>query len=374
MTIPIHETEIALDDAPRAGAPVTSQAVFLGDIEDSVTAVGTLQPLQFVDVGTQVSGQLKKIHVAFGEAVTQGQLLAEIDPTIYQARVNAGSAQLLNLKAQLAQRRAEQVLAAQQFKRQTELLAERATSQDAYEVAEAELQVKRMQIAALEAQIQQSESTLNADKANLGYTQIYAPMSGVVVDIIAKQGQTLNANQTAPIVLRIANLDTMTVYAQVSEADVNKLKTGMTAYFTTLGQPGRKRYGKLRQVIPTPQLVNNVVLYNALFDVENPDHDLFTQMTAQVFFVVAEAKQVPVVPVAALKQSRGGREGGAPARYSVRVKDGGKVVERPVEVGVMTRLNAEIKVGLDVGDEIMIDAPQVAPRPTQQGGNRGPRI
>jgi macrolide-specific efflux system membrane fusion protein len=356
----------------RNGTPTVTQSVALGDIEDTVTAVGTLQPLQFVDVGTQVSGQLKTIHVTYGDTVEQGQLLAEIDPTIYQARVNAGSAQLLNLKAQLAQRQAELVLAEQQFKRQTELLAERATSKDAYEVAEAELKVKRLQIAALEAQVQQSESTLNADKANLGYTKIYAPMAGAVVDIVAKQGQTLNANQTAPIVLRVANLDTMTVYAQVSEADVTKLKTGMTAYFTTLGQPGRKRYGKLRQIIPTPQLVNNVVLYNALFDVENPDRDLLTQMTAQVFFVVAEAKSVPVVPLTALRPARG--EGRGAARYTVRVRDDGKIVDRPVEVGVMTRLNAEIKVGLKVGDEIVVDQPPAAPRATPPGGGRGPRI
>jgi membrane fusion protein, macrolide-specific efflux system len=355
--------------------PTTTQKVVIGDVEDTVTAVGKLQPLQFVDVGTQVSGQLKKLHVTYGDAVEQGQLLAEIDPTIYQARVNAGEAQLLNLQAQLAQRQAERTLAEQQFGRQTALLAERATSQDAFDASSSTKKVNAAQINALQAQIKQAGSTLNVDRANLSYTKIYAPMSGMVVDVIAKQGQTLNANQTAPIVLRIADMDTMTVYAQVSEADVPKLKVGMTAYFTTLGQAGRKRYGKLRKIIPTPEVVNNVVLYNALFDVENPDKDLFTQMSAQVFFLIGEARSVPIVPITALRAVRGGEKSAKSARaYVVRVKDGMSTVDRPVEVGVMNRLVAEIKVGLNAGDDVLIDAPSAAPREAPRDGGRGPRI
>jgi len=363
--------------------PTITQKVVIGDVEDTVTAVGKLQPLQFVDVGTQVSGQLKKLHVTYGAQVEQGQLLAEIDPTIYQARVNAGEAQLLNLQAQLSQRQAERTLAEQQLGRQTALLAEKATSQDAFDAATSTRKVNAAQIAALEAQIKQANSTLSADRANLGYTSIYAPMSGVVVDVIAKQGQTLNANQAAPLVVRIADLATMTVYAQVSEADVPKLKPGMTAYFTTLGQAGRKRYGKLRQIIPTPEVVNNVVLYNALFDVENPDQDLFTQMSAQVFFVIGEAKSVPIVPITALRRAAPPPEkaGERPARggrsYVVRVKDGLGTTDKPVQVGVMNRLVAEIKTGLSVGDEIVIDAPTPAAGQSDQGRGgmgRGPRI
>jgi macrolide-specific efflux system membrane fusion protein len=410
----------------------TTQKVVVGDVEDTVTAVGKLQPLQYVDVGTQVSGQLKKLHVNYGDTVTQGQLLAEIDPTIYAARVGAGEAALLNLNAQLAQRQAERTLVQQQLGRQTALLKENATSQDTYEATVSQSKVNAAQIEALTAQIKQQTSTLNVDRANLGYTKIYAPMSGVVVDVIAKQGQTLNANQTAPIVLRVADLDTMTVYAQVSEADVSKLRTGMNAYFTTLGQSSRRRYGKLRQIIPTPEVVNNVVLYNSLFDVENPDHDLFTQMSAQVFFLVGEAKQVPTVPVAALKPAprpprdaaapapggasppaqtptrdpaavpaapdapaqaggpppangearpRGPRpeggagrprnpEGGRP--YIVRVKNGSDVEERTVMIGVMNRLVAEVKSGLNVGDEVVIDVPSGSGR-TQQGQGQRPQ-
>src|SRR5690606_26967102 len=138
-----------------------------------------------------------------------------------------------------------------------------------------------------------------------------------------------NANQTAPIILRIADLDTMTVWTQVSEADVPKLKIGMPAHFTTLGQPNKRWSGKLRQILPTPDVVNNVVLYNALFDVANPGQELLPQMSAQVFFILGEARNVPVVPMAALKPVRGGKG----QRYAVKVMENGVPVERQVEVG-----------------------------------------
>jgi membrane fusion protein, macrolide-specific efflux system len=226
------------------------------------------------------------------------------------------------------------------------------------------------QIEMIKAQIQQTESTLKGDKANLSYTSIYAPMAGNIVSISARQGQTLNANQSAPIILRIADLDTMTVWTQVSEADVNKLRIGMPAYFTTLGQPDRRREGRLRQVMQTPQVVNNVVLYDSLFDVRNPDLDLLPQMSAQVFFVAGSARQVPLVPVAALRPARGGggnEEGGK--RYRVRAVENGAVVDRTVIVGVMSRVMAEVKSGLRPGDEVVVGDAQPTARPSRpQGG------
>ncbi len=359
--------------------PLPTHVVAIEDIEDTVSALGNLQPLEYVDVGTQVSGQLQKIHVAVGDKVKEGQLLAEIDPAVYQAKVSAGEAQLLNLRAQINERAAHRRLMEQQLKRQKTLLEARATSQDAHDIAEAAVQQATAQIQALEAQVKQTQSTLNGDQANLRYTKIYATMDGTVVSLTARQGQTLNANQSAPIILRIADLDTMTVWTQVSEADVPKLKLGMTAYFSTLGRSDRRWYGMLRQVMPTPEIVNNVVLYNALFDVPNPDHDLLPQMSAQTFFLIGEAKQVPVVPMAALRPAgeRGGearRPGGrrGEVRHVVRVIEDGKPVERPVTVGVTNRLAAEIRSGVKVGEEVVIE-PQAAsrgPRPPQ----RTPRL
>jgi macrolide-specific efflux system membrane fusion protein len=254
-----------------------------------------------------------------------------------------------------------------QFERQRRLLADRATSQDAFDIADAQRKSLAAQIQSLEAQTKQTESTLKGDTANLSYTKIYAPMAGTVIDIIARQGQTLNANQQAPIVLRIADLDTMTVKTQVSEADVPKLTIGMPAYFTTLGQPDQRRTGKLRQILPTPEVVNNVVLYSALFDVENPEHDLLPQMSAQVFFVVGQARNVPVVPMAALRPVPR-----AEKKYVVRVLEGEQPVDRTIEVGVTNRVTAEVKSGLVIGDRIAIDQPGGTGRAPGQQGAGGP--
>jgi macrolide-specific efflux system membrane fusion protein len=351
----------------------TTATVQRGDLEDTVTATGTIQPRDFVDVGTQVSGQLRKLHVEVGSNVGQGDLLAEIDPTVYRARVDADEAQLGNLRAQLADREAQRVLAEQQLSRQRNLQREDATSAEALQTAEATLLSATAQIAALRAQIRQVESQLRGNAANLGYTKIYAPMSGTVVAQTAKQGQTLNANQQAPIVLRIADLSTMTVETQVSEADVAKLRIGMPVYFTTLGGQGRRYYGTLRQINPTPKVVNNVVLYDALFDVPNPNQELMTQMTAQVFFVVAAAQDAALVPVAALQPGgaaqRGVKRGAAKAAPGASVdpravfanrpavvrvvREDGSLEERPVRIGVLNRVSAEVLSGLEPGERVV---------------------
>jgi macrolide-specific efflux system membrane fusion protein len=345
-----------------------------GDIEDATTAIGNLQPFQFVDVGTQVSGQLRKIHVEVGAMVAQGDLLAEIDPTVYLARAEASRAQLLNLQAQLVDKQSQMTLAQQQFQRQTNLMRAEATSQEQLQSAEAALRSAAAQIEAIRAQIRQTESTLRADEANLGYTKIFAPMDGTVVSQLAKQGQTLNANQQAPIILRIADLSTITVFTQVSEADVSKLRLGMEAYFTTLGRPDRRWTGKLRQVMPTPEVLNNVVLFNALFDVPNPTQELMTQMTAQVFFVSAAARDVVTVPLAALRPvGRPGRDGAPANRYIARVLVGeNQVVEREVVTGVTNRVSAEVKSGLAAGERVVIGTRGPAARPG--GPNRTPRL
>jgi len=372
----------------NAAGEYLTAVVQRGDLEDTVSATGTLQPRDFVDVGTQVSGQLKVVNVQIGQTVKAGDLLAEIDPTVYRARVDAGRAQLRNLQALLADRQAQLELARQQFARQENLMREDATTTEAFHQAEAAARSAAAQIDALKAQNQQTESTLRGDEANLGYTKIYAPMSGTVVSQAVKQGQTLNANQQAPIVMRIADLSTMTVETQVSEADVSRLRIGMDVYFTTLGGSDRRWYGKLRQIMPTPKVVNNVVLYDSLFDVPNPNQALMTQMTAQVFFVVAAAKDTVFAPVAALRpvgrsgrdpRAGGPRESADPKAAEARkgaprvspaldpralfaqgramvsiVAEDGTVTDREVQVGVMNRVSAQILAGLEPGERVAI--------------------
>lgn len=281
-----------------------------GDIQDLVTATGTVQPLEYVDVGAQVSGQLKKLYIEVGSVVKEGDLLAEIDPTVFLATVDARRAGLRNQLATMKDRESQLALATLQYNRQKNLMAADATTADSLQTAEAALRSAKAQIDALQAQIEQTQSTLRADEANLNYAKIYAPMDGTVVSLTARQGQTLNANQTAPTILRIADLSTMTVQTQVSEAEVGKLRKGMEVYFTTLGSQGRRWYGALRKVEPTPTVTNNVVLYNALFDVPNKNQALMPSMTTQVFFIAATAKDALLVPTAAVSTSRGSANAG----------------------------------------------------------------
>ncbi len=278
----------------------STEPVKRGDIENLVTATGSLQPRDYVDVGAQVSGQLKKLHVDVGSKVKKGDLLAEIDATVYAAKVDGSRAQLANLKAQLQDREAQLQLAKIQYQRQQNLAKEDATTAESIQQAEASLKSAEAQLKALQAQIQANESSLRVEAANLDYAKIYAPMDGTVVTLDARQGQTLNTNQMAPTLMRVADLSTMTVKTQVSEADVSKLKEGMAVYFTTLGGQERRWYSKLDSIQPTPEVVNNVVLYDALFDVPNSKGQLMTQMSTQVFFIVSQAKNALLVPLSAV--------------------------------------------------------------------------
>jgi macrolide-specific efflux system membrane fusion protein len=349
-------------DTPPAHAKVLVEQ---GDLERNVAALGTLTPLEYVDVGTQVSGQLRKIHVQPGATVKAGDLLAEIEPIVYRARVEADRADLRSLEAQLAERRAQLKLAQQQSRRQGELFKANATSRDLLDSAIAGAEIAEAQVAALEASIMKARSTLAANEANLGYTRILAPMAGTIMSLTARQGQTLNANQQAPIILQIADLETMTVRTQVSEADVGKLRIGMPAYFTTLGEPGRKWTGKLRQILPTPEVVNNVVLYNALFEVANPDRRLMPQMTAQVFFVLDRAENAVLVPLAALGPSDG------PGRAMIDVVTENGTERRPVTLGIRDRVKVQVLSGLIPGEDVVL-SPTAAARPGDAGGRPGP--
>jgi macrolide-specific efflux system membrane fusion protein len=187
-------------------------------------------------------------------------------------------------------------------------------------------------------------------------------MAGTVVDQIAFEGQTVNANQTAPVIVRIADLDTMTVWAQVAEADIPRIKTGMQIYFTTLGMPDRRFQAAVAQIYPTPEVVNDVVLYNVLIDVPNKERLLMTSMTAQVFFVIGRAEDVTLVPMAALRPAPRGGEGA----YVARVASGSSVETRRVEVGLTNRQFAEVRSGLAVGDRVVVGSEEA-------NGPQGPR-
>ncbi len=326
--------------------------VTLGDIEENVTAQGKLEPKEYVDVGAQVTGQLQKIYVQIGDNVSTGQLLAQIDPRIYAARVQADEANIKNLQAQLIGQQAQELFSRQQFERNRELLKSNGVSQQDYQNSEFNLKKAVATSASIQAQIEQVQSTLNGDRTNLGYTKIYASMDSTVVDQKAREGQTLNANQQTPMILQLARLDTMTVRAQVAEADVMRLRPDLPVYFSTLGSGERRWQGKIRQILPTPEVINNVVLYNVLVDVDNHDRQLMTGMSTQMFFVLGKAEQVPLLPVAALGAQVHTENNQSGAAYRVKEVTPQGIQEKTIHIGLRTRRFAEIRDGLAVGAQL----------------------
>lgn len=337
-----------------ATATLLTQPVTRGDIENAVTAVGMLEAVKSVDAGAQVSGQLKALHVAIGDRVERGDLIAEIDPATIENRMEINRAELAYLEAQLASKKAQLAFKQANLERQRNLVAGNTASKATLDQAEADLAAAAADVQAVEAQIRKQQATLAGDEVDLGYTKIYAPMAGTIADNPAKEGQTLNASQTAPTIVTIADLSTMTVRAEVSEADVGKLEVGMDAYFTLLGQPGKRFTGTLRQIQPLPTTENNVVLYNALFDVPNPDGELMMSMSAQVFFVEEAARDVLLVPTGAVQTARG--EGGKRQAEVTVVTATGKTEVRSVEPGIRNRVSTEIVSGLEEGERVVVNA------------------
>jgi len=298
--------------------PPVTVAVTRGDIERTVLATGTLEAYRLVSVGAQVSGQLKELKVALGHRVKQGDLLAEIDSTTQQNTIRNAEAQLLTAQAQRKAQLASHKQAQQNFERQKQLLAIDAASHQEFEAAETALATITAQLEASASSISQNKIALDTARVNLGYTQIRAPMDGTVVALIAQEGQTLNANQTAPTILKLAQLDKLTVKAQISEGDVVRVRAGQKVYFTILGDPDRRFYATLRTVEPAPESIRtdnsasstSAVYYNGLFDVDNPDGTLRIAMTAQVHIVLEDAEDTLLIPASAVVNASG-RSGAA---------------------------------------------------------------
>lgn len=313
-----------------------------------------------VEVGAQVSGQVLRLHVQPGDVVKKGQLLAEIDASVLQATVDAGRAQQTELQAQLAEQRAQHLLSEQQHERQQQMHKDDATRLEDVQTAQANLGMAIARLAQLEARIVQTQSSLKADAARLGYTRIYAPISGTVIGIDAKEGQTLNATYQTPTLIRIADLTSMTVWTMVSEADIRSVKAGQPAYFTTLAGDRRRWTGQVRQVLPAPPVAvagqvaaqpaaNKVVQYTVLFDVDNKDAELLPQMTAQVSFITASARNVVVAPLSALQPVEH-----KPQLYAARVlRSDNTVHAREVRAGVHDRLAVQVVTGLDEGEQLI---------------------
>ena len=215
----------------------------------------------------------------------------------------------------------------------------------------------KAQVDSIAAQIQETQSNLKASQTNLGFTKIYAPMDGTVTTLPTKEGQTLNANQTTPTVMQVANLDTMTVRAQVAEADVNRLKEDMPAYFTTLGDTEQRWQGTVRQIQPSPEIVNDVVLYDVLIDVKNEGRQLKTGMTTQVFFILGKADNAVIVPAEVLTRRAAKEDNANGKAYRVAVATETGREQRIIHVGLQTRTQAQVIDGLKEGERVFVNRP-----------------
>lgn len=331
----------------------TTATAFLGGIESVVTAQGTLEPKDYVDVGAQVSGLINKLHISIGDIIKEGDLIAEIDPDVYTAQVRGDNARLKTLKAQKSEQQALVIQAKNKFERNQRLFKSKAVSKEALEDAETTFNIAQSQIISLDAQIEEAQSTLEGNQTNLSYTKIYAPMDGTVVDQSVKEGQTINANQSAPEVVQIANLDIMTAKAQVAEADIMRLNVDMPVYFTTLGSQDRRWEGRIRQILPTPETINDVVLYNVLVDVDNTDHNLMTGMTTQMFFILAKEDNVAVIHKVALGRRLYDQDTKQGKAYLVTLANKAKET-KPVIIGITDRTKAIIIEGLKIGDVVVL--------------------
>lgn len=325
--------------------------VAAGDVVRTVAASGKLTPAREVDVGVQVSGQLHRIHVEEGDVVEAGQLLAEIDPTLAEAALVEAEAAVDVLRADLDAKAAEVRQANSSLQRLRHLADRGVSSAAELDQAVSAIAVAEAGANSLRAQIRQAEAALQTARANIAYTRIASPMAGTVMTIAAKEGQTLNANNEAPLLLTIADLTRMRVEAEVSEADILQLQAGQKARFTVLGQSDAAREGQLAQILPEPLVENQVVFYRALFEVDNPDGRLMDQMTAQVFFELETSQGRPLVPLAALVNN--GREGSSDV-VLVPGTDGA-VDRRPVQLGARDEVRAAVVDGLQPGEWIFAD-------------------
>ncbi|CAI1721712.1 Macrolide-specific efflux protein macA precursor [Serratia liquefaciens] len=320
-------------------------------------ADGTIEAQKQVSVGAQVSGQIKALYVALGDKVHKGQRVAEIDDLTQQNALRDAEAALKNVQAQRASKMAALHNNQLVYQRQQAIVARGVGVRADLDSAQATLIATRADINALDAQIIQAQIAVNTAQVNLGYTKITSPIDGTIVALPVEEGQTVNAVQSAPTIVKVAQLATMTVEAQISEADVVKVKTGMPVYFTILGEPGKRYSTQLRAIEPAPDSINDettstststsssstAIYYNGLFDVANPDGALRISMTAQVYIVLAKAENAVVIPATALEGD-----------WVQVVDKQGNIARRPVKVGINNNVDAQIISGVLAGEKVIV--------------------
>lgn len=340
---------------PPPPPPPPSGVVALADITQAVQAAGVLQAKTKVDVGAQVSGQIQTLHVQLGQQVKKGELLVSLDPELARSDVAQAEAALAQARAQLDSSKVDAEAARREVARQRRMLAGQATAAIEAERAETDLAKIEAALRGQAATVARFEADLETRKLRLSYTRITAPMDGTVVNLPVQAGQTVIAVQVTPVMLTLADLDTITVRAKVPEADIQSIKIGQTARFLTLSGEGKRYEGKLRVIQPVPERAGNAVFYNVLFDVDNRDRALFSDMTVQVDIETGSVTQVPAMPIVALGER--GKDG----RFTVQVLDAAnKQVPRQVRVGLQDGARVQVLDGVKAGEKVLLAPPSAA--------------
>ena len=336
---------------PRSdGTHYETTPVSRGKIVAHVTASGSLSAVVSVDVGCQVSGQISKLYVDYNSTVTNGQLLAEIDPRTYEAMVKQANAQLANSRANLELQTAE-------ITRDSQMFTNKLISGSDYDTAVATLHEA-------EATVTIQQGALDNAQDSLGYCRITAPVDGIVIARKVDVGQTVNAAMNTPVLFTIVqDLSKMNITADVSEADIGLVKLGQPVDFTVDAFPDEVFHGTVSQVRRSPTTTQNVVTYETIVSVDNPERKLFPGMTANISVLVAERAAALQVPNAALRYTppaTASYEGTPPDKlqpdqrlvYTTSAA-GAKLKPVIVKAGITDGLNTEILEGLNQGDAVV---------------------
>ena len=361
---------------PKNEATFITEEVKRGKIAQTVSATGEISATNLVDVGAQVSGQIKKMHVKIGDVVKEGDLIAEIDNVTQVNEVNTRKAQLQTYQAQLESAQVALKIAQRKYSRYKSLASADAVSKEEFEATEDSLATNRAKIKELQSSIRQTQIAINTAEKDLGYTRITAPSAGTVVSLVVEQGQTINSSQTSPTVVQIADLTSMTNKMQIAEGDATKVKAGQTVNFTILSEPDTPISAKLDSIDPglttmsqgsyskSTDTTSNAIYYYARATVPNPEGKLAIGMTTQNTVEIASADNVLMVPTVAIKTKDG--------KKFVRVLEANnQAVDREIQTGLKDSMNTEIKSGLQEGDQVIMSEMGAAEK-SQQNGNMGP--
>jgi len=344
---------------PKNEATFITEEVKRGKIAQTVSATGEIAATNLVDVGAQVSGQIKKMHVKIGDVVKEGDLIAEIDNVTQVNEVNTRKAQLQTYQAQLESAQVALKIAQRKYSRYKSLASADAVSKEEFEATEDSLATNRAKIKELQSSIRQTQIAINTAEKDLGYTRITAPSAGTVVSLVVEQGQTINASQTSPTVVQIADLTSMTNKMQIAEGDATKVKAGQTVNFTILSEPDTPISAKLDSVDPglttmsqgsyskSTDTTSNAIYYYARATVPNPEGKLAIGMTTQNTVEIASADNVLMVPTVAIKTKDG--------KKFVRVLGANnQAVDREIQTGLKDSMNTEVKSGLNEGEKVVM--------------------